>query len=126
MSPYSSFEEIKSELSKVIVGQEDGLKLFLCLLSKGHGLLMESRVGKPYLSIHWHKQVRYPWANSIYSRSYALGCDGTEILQSNKDRGNREFVFIKGPIFANVILADEINRLSKTQSALLEAMQEKM
>ena len=50
---------------------------------------------------------------------------GTEILQNSKDGQNREFVFIKGPIFANVILADEINRTPpKTQSALLEAMQE--
>jgi len=51
---------------------------------------------------------------------------GTEILQNKKDGDGREFVFIKGPIFANVILADEINRTPpKTQSALLEAMQEK-
>ena len=51
---------------------------------------------------------------------------GTEILQTNKEGDSREFKFIKGPIFANVILADEINRTPpKTQSAQLEAMQEK-
>ena len=123
------FEEIKSELSKVIVGQDDAIeKLFLCLLSKGHGLLMGVPGLAKTLLVNSLAQTSSLSFGRIQFTPDLMPSDvtGTEILQNNKDRGNREFVFIKGPIFANVILADEINRTPpKTQSALLEAMQEK-
>jgi len=115
---------LKKEISKVIVGQEDAVeKVILSIFCKGHALL----VGVPGLA-------KTLLVNSI---SQALGLDfsriqftpdlmpsdivGSEILDEN-----RKFTFVKGPLFANIILADEINRTPpKTQSALLEAMQEK-
>ena len=123
------FKEIKSELSKIIVGQEDAIeKLFLCLLSKGHGLLMGVPGLAKTLLVNSLAQTSSLSFGRIQFTPDLMPSDvtGTEILQNNKESGNREFVFIKGPIFANVILADEVNRTPpKTQSALLEAMQEK-
>ena len=125
----NTFTAIKEELGKVIIGQDEAIeKMFICLLSKGHALLM----GVPGLA-------KTLLVNSIaQSTSLSFGriqftpdlmpsdVTGTEILQSNHEGQVREFSFVKGPIFANVILADEINRTPpKTQSALLEAMQEK-
>jgi len=123
-----SYQILKAELKKVIVGQEAVLEqLLIALFSKGHCLL----VGVPGL------------AKTLIIRSLAQALDlkfsrvqftpdlmpsditGTEILEENKATGEKAFKFIKGPIFANIILADEINRTPpKTQSALLEAMQE--
>ncbi len=120
----SQHEALKKEISKVIVGQEDAVeKVILSIFCKGHALL----VGVPGLA-------KTLLVNSI---SQALGLSfsriqftpdlmpsdivGSEILDEN-----RKFTFVKGPLFANIILADEINRTPpKTQSALLEAMQEK-
>lgn len=119
---------LKQEIKKVIVGQEEAIdQLLITFLAGGHGLLE----GVPGL------------AKTLMIRSLADAIDlkfrriqftpdlmpsdiiGTEILEEDHTTGKRFFKFNKGPLFANIILADEINRTSpKTQSALLEAMQE--
>lgn len=120
--------KLREELSRVIVGQESVIdELMLCLFSRGHALL----VGVPGL------------AKTLLVRSLAQALDlsfariqftpdlmpadvtGTEVLQEDRTTGARAFRFIPGPLFANVVLGDEINRTPpKTQAALLEAMQE--
>lgn len=115
--------KLREELGKVIVGQEDVIEsIIISIFSRGHCLL----IGVPGLA-------KTLLVNSI-SQTLGLNFDriqftpdlmpsdiiGAEILDQN-----REFKFIKGPLFANIVLADEINRTPpKTQSALLEAMQE--
>ncbi|MEI6682917.1 MAG: MoxR family ATPase [Bacteroidota bacterium] len=115
---------LKAEISKVIVGQDEVVKnLLIAIFCKGHCLL----VGVPGLA----KTLMVNTLSQALGLSYhriqftpdLMPSDiiGTEILDEN-----RHFRFIKGPVFANIILADEINRTPpKTQSALLEAMQEK-
>ncbi|HKX86465.1 MAG TPA: MoxR family ATPase [Flavobacterium sp.] len=117
-------KELKQEISKIIVGQEEVVnQIILSIFSGGHALL----VGVPGLA-------KTLMVNTI---SQALGLDfkriqftpdlmPSDILGSEILDENRTFKFIKGPIFSNIILADEINRTPpKTQAALLEAMQEK-
>ena len=124
-----TFSGIKTELGKVIIGQEDAIeRIFLCMLSKGHSLLMGVPGLAKTLLVNSIAQVTSLSFGRIQFTPDLMPSDvtGTEILQNKKDGDGREFTFIKGPIFANVILADEINRTPpKTQSALLEAMQEK-
>jgi len=115
---------LKDEVAKVIVGQDEVLKnIIISIFSKGHGLL----VGVPGLAKTLMVNTISKALGLTYSRIQftpdLMPSDiiGTEILDEN-----RRFKFIKGPVFANIILADEINRTPpKTQSALLEAMQEK-
>jgi len=124
----SAYSALRAELAKAIHGQDDVLdKLLICIFARGHGLLM----GVPGL------------AKTLMVRSLAETLDlrfsriqftpdlmpsditGTDILQEAEQLGKRTFEFVKGPIFANIVLADEINRTPpKTQAALLEAMQE--
>jgi len=118
------YRELRKEIAKVIVGQEEVVdRLIISIFSKGHGLL----VGVPGLA----KTLMVNTIAKVLGLSYSriqftpdlMPSDiiGTEILDEN-----RKFRFVKGPVFANIILADEINRTPpKTQSALLEAMQEK-
>jgi len=118
------YNELRKEIGKVIIGQDEVVKnLLIAIFSKGHGLL----VGVPGLA----KTLMVNTLSKVLGLSYSriqftpdlMPSDiiGTEILDEN-----RQFRFIKGPVFANIILADEINRTPpKTQSALLEAMQEK-
>jgi MoxR-like ATPase len=125
---HEAYRQITYELGKVIVGQQEVIEqLLIAMFARGHCLL----VGVPGL------------AKTLLIRSVAdaLSLDfsriqftpdlmpsditGTEVIQEDKASGTREFRFLRGPIFANVILADEINRTPpKTQAALLEAMQE--
>jgi len=119
---------IKSEISKVIIGQEEIIdQLLIALISKGHCLL----VGVPGLAktllIRTLAEVIDLKFSRIQFTPDLMPSDitGTEILEENQITKKREFRFISGPVFANVILADEINRTPpKTQAALLEAMQE--
>ena len=124
-----SYAEIKTELGKIIIGQEEAIeRMFLCMLSQGHALLMGVPGLAKTLLVNSISQTTSLSFGRIQFTPDLMPSDvtGTEILQNKKDGEGREFVFIKGPIFANVILADEINRTPpKTQSALLEAMQEK-
>lgn len=114
---------LKKEIGKVIIGQEDIInKVLISMFSSGHCLL----VGVPGLAktllVNIISRVLGLSYNRIQFTPDLMPSDitGSEILDSN-----REFRFIKGPIFSNIVLADEINRTSpKTQSALLEAMQE--
>ena len=121
-------EEIKSEIAKVIVGQDEIINhLIVSFLSRGHCLL----VGVPGLAktllIKTLAEVLDLKFNRIQFTPDLMPSDitGTEILDEDLATKKRNFRFISGPIFANIILADEINRTPpKTQAALLEAMQE--
>ncbi len=125
----AKYKELKSEIGKVIVGQEDVIeKLIIALFCKGHSLL----VGVPGLAktllISTISKVLDLEFNRIQFTPDLMPGDilGSEILEIDEDTNKKHFKFIKGPIFANIILADEINRTPpKTQAALLEAMQEK-
>jgi len=118
------YQDLKSEIAKVIVGQDDVInQILISIFSGGHALL----IGVPGLA-------KTLMVNTI---AQALGLDfkriqftpdlmPSDILGSEILDENRHFHFVKGPIFSNIILADEINRTPpKTQSALLEAMQER-
>ncbi len=119
-----------NELSKIIVGQNDVIEhIFIALLCKGHVLLEGvPGLGKT-LIIKTISQALDLNFSRIQFTPDLMPSDitGTEIISQNTSTGDRELKFIKGPIFSNIILADEINRTPpKTQSALLEAMQESM
>ncbi len=119
---------IKAEIGKVIIGQDRVVdELLIALLSNGHCLL----VGVPGLAktllISTLARVLDLKFSRIQFTPDLMPSDitGTEILEENKSTGQREFKFVKGPVFANIVLADEVNRTPpKTQAALLQAMQE--
>ena len=119
-------ERIKTELSKVIVGQDDVIEhLIIAVLSGGHCLitgapgLAKTLLVKSLAQLFDLKFQRIQFTPDLMPADIT----GTEILQQTD--GERKMVFVKGPVFANMILADEINRTPpKTQAALLEAMQE--
>ena len=126
----TSYAEITEELGKIIIGQEYVVERMLtCMLSRGHALLMGVPGLAKTLLVNSLSQTTSLSFGRIQFTPDLMPSDvtGTEILQAKGDDSlAREFVFAKGPLFANVILADEINRTPpKTQSALLEAMQEK-
>ena len=122
-------ERIIGEIRKVIVGQDHVVEeLLTALFSDGHVLL----VGVPGLAktllISTLARVLNLDFNRVQFTPDLMPSDitGTEILEEDRATGKREFKFVKGPIFANLLLADEINRTPpKTQAALLQAMQEK-
>jgi len=124
----AAFEDLRTEVGKVIVGQADIVKLvFISILSRGHCLL----VGVPGLAKTLLVKTLSEAMDLQFSRIQFTpdlmpsDITGTEILEEDRQSGKRAFKFVKGPIFANVILADEINRTPpKTQAALLESMQE--
>ena len=123
-------EQLTSELHKVIVGMDEVIdELLISVFSKGHALLE----GVPGLA----KTLLISSMSDCLSLKFKRiqftpdlmpsDITGSEVLQDDPETGKRHFMFAKGPIFSNIILADEINRTPpKTQAALLEAMQEKM
>lgn len=123
-----SFDQIKAEIHKAVIGQEDIIDLLLIsLFSKGHCVL----VGVPGLAKTLLIRTLADSLNLSFNRIQFTpdlmpgDITGTEVIEENVDKGTKEFKFIKGPIFANIVLADEINRTPpKTQAALLEGMQE--
>ncbi|MCB9831307.1 MAG: AAA family ATPase [Planctomycetes bacterium] len=119
---------IKTELGKVIVGQEEVIdQLMMSILGRGHCLLMGVPGLAKTLMISTLARTLNLSFNRIQFTPDLMPSDitGTEIIEEDRSSGNAAFKFIAGPIFANVILADEINRTPpKTQAALLEAMQE--
>ena len=121
------YGKMKDELAKVIIGQDNVVnEMLMCILSRGHGLLMGVPGLAKTLMVRTISQAIDLGFNRIQFTPDLMPSDitGTDILQETAE-GRREFEFVKGPIFANIILADEINRTPpKTQSALLEAMQE--
>jgi len=121
-------DQIVSELQKLIIGQGDTVQLVLLSLFVGGNSLI---VGVPGLAktllIHTLARVLELKFNRIQFTPDLMPSDitGTDIIQEDATTGRRQMVFAPGPIFANIVLADEINRTPpKTQSALLEAMQE--
>ncbi len=122
-------DRILAECGKVIVGQEEVLEdLLIALLAQGHALL----VGVPGLAKTLMIRTLADCMNLSFNRVQFTpdlmpsDITGTEMVQEDRATGQRAFRFLHGPIFANVVLADEINRTPpKTQAALLEAMQER-
>ena len=123
-----AYQQITGELKKVIVGQQKVIEeLLVAMFAQGHCLL----VGVPGLAKTLMIKTVADSLSLQFSRVQftpdlmPADITGTEVIQQNKDTGERELRFFKGPVFANVVLADEINRTPpKTQAALLEAMQE--
>jgi MoxR-like ATPase len=122
-----AYARLRKELGKVIVGQRDVIeRLSICLFARGHALLM----GVPGLAKTLMVNKLAETMSLKFSRIQftpdlmPMDITGTDILQDT-DSGRREFEFVHGPVFANIVLADEINRAPpKTQAAMLEAMQE--
>ncbi len=124
----TAYQALKKEVGKVIVGQDDVIdQLFIALFSRGHALLIGvPGLAKTLMISSLAKALNLSF-NRIQFTPDLMPADitGTEVIHENKTSGQREFKFLKGPIFANVILADEINRTPpKTQAAMLESMQE--
>ena len=118
------YKELKSEIAKVIVGQDEVVKnILMAMFSRSHALLIGvPGLAKTLMITTIAKAVDMSY-NRIQFTPDLMPSDimGAEILDNN-----RNFKFVKGPVFANIVLADEINRTPpKTQSALLEAMQER-
>jgi MoxR-like ATPase len=119
---------IRSEVSKVIVGQQHVIdELLIALLSGGHCLLegvpglAKTLLVSTLAGVLDLKFQRIQFTPDLMPTDIT----GTEVLEEDRSTGRREFKFVKGPVFANVVLADEINRTPpKTQAALLQAMQE--
>jgi len=124
-----AFQNIKTQLAQVIVGQDKVIEeLLIAMFSKGHCILE----GVPGLAKTLMISTLAKGLSLAFSRIQFTpdlmpsDITGTEVIEENRSTGGREFKFIQGPLFANVILADEINRTPpKTQAALLEAMQER-
>jgi MoxR-like ATPase len=121
------YQKLKAELAKVIVGQESVVEqLTICLFARGHALLMGvPGLAKTLLVSRLAETMSLSFSRIQFTPDLMpMDITGTDILQENA-AGRREFEFVKGPLFANIVLADEINRApSKTQAAMLEAMQE--
>ncbi|MCP9766978.1 MoxR family ATPase [Lacihabitans sp. LS3-19] len=119
----NTYQELTKEIGKVIVGQEETVKLLLtAIFCQGHCLL----VGVPGLAKTLLVQTIASALDLNFNRiQFTPDLMPSDIVGSETLDNNRNFKFIKGPVFANIILADEINRTPpKTQSALLESMQE--
>jgi MoxR-like ATPase len=124
-----AYQTIRTEMAKAIVGQEEVLEqLLMCIFARGHAILE----GVPGLA----KTLMVSSLSQCLDLTFARiqftpdlmpsDITGTEVIQEDRATGRREFKFLQGPIFNNIILADEINRTPpKTQAALLEAMQER-
>ena len=123
-------ERIRNEVGKVIVGQRDVLdQILMCILANGHALLIGLPGMAKTLTVRTIAQVLNLKFKRVQFTPDLMPGDiiGTDVLETNSATGEKEFRFIRGPIFCNLLLADEINRTPpKTQAALLEAMQEKM
>jgi MoxR-like ATPase len=122
------YGRIRTELAKVIIGQDKVIEqLLTCVFGRGHALLMGVPGLAKTLLIHSLADLMSLSFSRIQFTPDLMPSDitGTEILQETEQAGRRAFEFVKGPIFANIVLADEINRTPpKTQAALLQAMQE--
>src|SRR6266403_1252476 len=124
-----AFDSIKQQLARIIVGQDQVIEeLLIALFSRGHCILE----GVPGLAKTLMISTLSKCLSLAFSRIQFTpdlmpsDITGTEVIEENRSTGHREFRFMEGPLFANVILADEINRTPpKTQAALLEAMQER-
>ena len=124
----ATYERMSEQIGKVIIGQKTVVEqLLMAMFSRGHCLL----VGVPGLAktllVSTVAKILHLSFKRVQFTPDLMPADitGTDILQDDPETGRRRFVFLPGPLFANMILADEINRTPpKTQAALLEAMQE--
>lgn len=123
-----TYAALRTELSRVIIGQDTVIeRLLVCIFARGHAMLMGVPGLAKTLLVHSLARVMSLEFSRIQFTPDLMPSDitGTEILQETAQPGRRAFEFVRGPLFANIVLADEINRTPpKTQAALLEAMQE--
>jgi MoxR-like ATPase len=121
------YARLRQELARVIVGQNAVIeRLSLCLFARGHALLMGvPGLAKTLLVSKLAETMSLKFSRIQFTPDLMpMDITGTDILQDGAG-GKREFQFVHGPVFANIVLADEINRAPpKTQAAMLEAMQE--
>src|SRR3954467_14487279 len=121
------YARLRGELARVIVGQRDTVeRLAICLFARGHALLMGvPGLAKTLLVRKLAETMSLKFSRIQFTPDLMpMDITGTDILQDQAG-GRREFEFVHGPVFANLVLADEINRAPpKTQAAMLEAMQE--
>src|SRR5258708_38987287 len=121
------YARLRKELGRVIVGQHDVIeRLALCLFARGHALLLGvPGLAKTLLVSKLAETMSLKFSRIQFTPDLMpMDITGTDILQDGAG-GRREFEFVHGPVFANIVLADEINRAPpKTQAAMLEAMQE--
>ncbi len=122
-------KRICAEIGKVIVGQDDVIEqLLICLLSNGHCVLVGvPGLAKTLLINTLSRAIDLSFSRIQFTPDLMPSdVTGSEVLEEDKATGARTFRFVKGPVFANIVLADEINRTPpKTQSALLQSMQER-
>ncbi|MEL6429620.1 MAG: MoxR family ATPase [Planctomycetota bacterium] len=123
-----SLSRVRAELGRAVVGQSEVIdRLLTCLLARGHALLMGvPGLAKTLLVSKLAETLQLDFSRIQFTPDLMpMDITGTDILEE-KAEGGRAFKFVHGPVFAGVVLADEINRApAKTQSALLEAMQER-
>ncbi len=121
------YDRLRQELARVIVGQREVIeRLSICLFARGHALLMGvPGLAKTLLVSKVAETMSLKFSRIQFTPDLMpMDITGTDILQDGAD-GRRDFEFVHGPVFANIVLADEINRAPpKTQAAMLEAMQE--
>jgi len=124
-----AWKQIRTELARVIVGQNEVVEqLLIAIFSEGHCLLEGVPGLAKTLMVSTLARTLHLDFNRIQFTPDLMPSDivGTEVIQEDKSTGAREFRFLPGPVFANIILADEVNRTPpKTQAALLESMQER-
>ncbi len=122
-----TYKELCEELGRIIVGQQKVVEeIAICLFARGHSLLMGvPGLAKTLLISRLAETMSLSFSRIQFTPDLMpMDITGTDILQES-GAGRREFEFAKGPVFANIVLADEINRApAKTQAAMLEAMQE--
>jgi len=125
---HAAYERIQKEVCKVIIGQSKVIELLLIsLLSSGHSLLIGvPGLAKTLLISTLARALDLKFSRIQFTPDLMPSdITGTEIIEEDRTSGKRQFRFVKGPVFANIVLADEINRTPpKTQAALLQAMQE--
>ena len=124
-----AYRTIREEMSRAIVGQEEVLEqLLTCIFARGHAILEGvPGLAKTLMVSSLADCLDLDFARIQFTPDLMPSdITGTEVIQEDRSSGTREFKFLHGPIFNNIILADEINRTPpKTQAALLEAMQER-
>src|SRR5689334_19036736 len=123
----NTYDRLRKELRRIIVGQDKVIEqLSICLFARGHALLMGvPGLAKTLLINKLAETMSLKFSRIQFTPDLMpMDITGTDILQEAAG-GRREFEFVRGPVFANLVLADEINRAPpKTQAAMLEAMQE--
>jgi MoxR-like ATPase len=124
-----AYNKLRDELAKVIVGQDEVIEqVLIAVFARGHALLEGvPGLAKTLLVSSLAKALHLSFKRIQFTPDLMPSdVTGTEIIQENLETGRREYTFLPGPVFANLLLADEINRTPpKTQAAMLEAMQER-